>query len=81
MSVGSELVAIGSQLKHWISFASVFLSICIQLQLFCLHLCPKVSMRLRPRRTCSGVDCWGFSYNENFLSFLVFKRASYLRIR
>lgn len=71
MSVGSELVAIGSQLKHWISFASVFLSICIQLQLFCLHLCPKVSMRLRPRRTCSGVDCFGgFHIMKIFYLFL-----------
>ncbi|KAI7996969.1 hypothetical protein ACSBR1_036551 [Camellia fascicularis] len=79
MSAESESALIGAQLKLWISFTSVFFALCLQ-QLCCLYqqrtnLCfPTVSMRLRPKRTCSGVECFGgFHIKRFFFLFLFFR--------
>lgn len=82
MSAGFNLVAIGAQLKLWISFASVFLSLCMQ-QLCCLYkqcvhlFFPTVSMRLRPKRTCSGVECFGGFHIKKFFYLFLFLRGPF----
>ncbi|KAM7464348.1 hypothetical protein LguiA_032469 [Lonicera macranthoides] len=77
---GSELAAIGAPLKLWISFPSLFLVLFMQ-QLCCLHQqspnlsSPEVSMRLRPKRTCSGVECFGGFHIKRFFYLFLFLRG------
>ncbi|KAK3013672.1 hypothetical protein RJ639_009642 [Escallonia herrerae] len=78
MSAGSELAAIGAHLKLWISV--IFVNLCMQ-QLCCFFqqsfsLCfPTVSMRLRPKRTCSGVECFGGFHIKRFFYLFLFLRG------
>ncbi|KAK1416146.1 hypothetical protein QVD17_31934 [Tagetes erecta] len=72
------LAVIRAPLKLCFSFSftlfisSVFLCWCFQ-QGFILCF-PTVSMRLRPKRTCSGVECFGgFHINRLFDLFLFFR--------
>ncbi|XAR72357.1 hypothetical protein NMG60_11018969 [Bertholletia excelsa] len=70
----------GSELKLWLSLFSLFYAFCMQL-LCCLsqqrtNLCfPAVSMRLRPKRTCSGVVCFGGFRIKRFPNLFLFLRG------
>lgn len=81
MSAGSKSGAIGAQLKLCISFSCVFFSLCMLQQLCCLfqqwiHLFfPTVSMRLRPKRTCSGIEFFGGFHIKKFCYLLLFLRG------
>lgn len=90
MSAGFELVVIGAPLLQqqqlWLSSSfssflttSVFFVRCMLL-LCCfqqsINLCfPSASMRLRPRRTCSGVVCFGGFHIKRFQSLFLFLRG------
>ncbi|KAI3778956.1 hypothetical protein L2E82_08346 [Cichorium intybus] len=71
MSAGS-LTLIGAPLKLCFSFALFICSyLCCFAQQSLLLRFPTVSMRLRPKRTCSGVECFGgFHINRLFDLFL-----------
>ncbi|KAK9063738.1 hypothetical protein SSX86_017610 [Deinandra increscens subsp. villosa] len=78
MSAGL-LAVIGAPLKLCFSFtlfiSSVFL--CWFIQQGFLLCFPTVSMRLRPKRTCSGVECFGgFHINRLFDLFLFLRGGS-----
>lgn len=81
MSAGSKLAAIGAQLKLCISFSCVFFSLCMLQQLCCLFqqwihfFFPTVSMRLRPKRTCSGIEFFGGFHIKKFCYLLLFLRG------
>ncbi|CAI9296758.1 unnamed protein product [Lactuca saligna] len=66
MSAGS-LNLIGAPLKLCISFALFICSyLCCFTQQSLLLCVPTVSMRLRPKRTCSGVECFGGFHINSF---------------
>ncbi|MCE0481920.1 hypothetical protein HAX54_040129, partial [Datura stramonium] len=73
MSANFCLAVIGALLKLWISVSSVIFDLCMQQILCCDHqqgislFFPTVSMRLRPKRTCSGVVCFGGFHINRFL--------------
>ncbi|CAI9278597.1 unnamed protein product [Lactuca saligna] len=77
----SSLAGIGAPVKLWVdTFALLicFTLCCIIQQSF--HLCfSTVSMRLRPKRTCSGVVCFGcFHIQRRAISlFLYLRRPVY----
>ncbi|KAL8120880.1 hypothetical protein AgCh_017890 [Apium graveolens] len=67
MSAGFQLVSISALFSFLVSFASVFLALgsCLR------QLIVTFSMRLRPKRTCSGVECFGgFVIMKYFYLFL-----------
>ncbi|KAJ0683375.1 hypothetical protein HanPI659440_Chr16g0657631 [Helianthus annuus] len=66
----SFLNIIGPQLKVWISFAVIYLC-CFTQQSSCFCL-SSVSMRLRPKRTCSGFECFGCFHIQSFSKILKF---------
>ncbi|KAI8539137.1 hypothetical protein RHMOL_Rhmol09G0157800 [Rhododendron molle] len=83
--MSAELVAIGAPLKLWISSSSVsFSALCMRQRLCCLpqqttHLSfPTVSMRLRPKRTCSGVEFFGGFHIKHFFYLFLFLRRPHL---
>ncbi|KAL7240450.1 hypothetical protein ACSBR2_006159 [Camellia fascicularis] len=70
MSARSDLAVIGAPLQLCLSFASVFLALCMR------QLCfPTVSMPLRPKRTCSGVECFGGFHIKRFFYLFLFLRG------
>lgn len=81
---GFVLEKTGAFLKlFWISTSSavLFLGIfkkqslcCSGQQSFSLTF-PTVSMRLRPKRTCSGVECFGGFHITRFLDLFLFLRG------
>ncbi|KAG8382912.1 hypothetical protein BUALT_Bualt05G0129000 [Buddleja alternifolia] len=89
MSASSDLAVFGAQLKLCSISSSISSSInsahCMHKSLCCVlqqssqFLFPTVSMRLRPKRTCSGVECFGgYHINRLFILFLFFRGSSYL---
>lgn len=83
MSAGFDLAVIGAPLKLWIScFSSTTLFSLISVVL-CMLLCcfqqslnllaPSFSMRLRPKRTCSG----DFHLKQRFFYLLIFLRGDF----
>lgn len=61
-------------LKLWLAVSSVLLNLFMQRFLLCCGfqqriaaIFPSVSMRLRPKRTCSGVECFGGFHIKRFL--------------
>ncbi|KAG6579195.1 hypothetical protein SDJN02_21817 [Cucurbita argyrosperma subsp. argyrosperma] len=84
MSAGFDLAVIGAllQLCFSSSSSSLLLSCCMILCCFkqSLNLVfPSVSMRFRPKRTCSGVKCFGAFHIKRFSSFilLLFRRGGF----
>ncbi|KAL7001180.1 hypothetical protein U1Q18_002332 [Sarracenia purpurea var. burkii] len=80
MSAGSELAVVISgalSKKLWLSFASFFFAprlCCLRQQR--TNLCfPTVSMPLRPKRTCSGVECFGGFHIKRFFYLFLFLRG------
>ncbi|KAL6350983.1 hypothetical protein AAG906_031569 [Vitis piasezkii] len=79
MSAEFVLVVIGALLQLWRICFSVFYVHCMLL--LCLQqrtnlVFPSISMRLRPRRTCSGVKCFGgFHIKRFFYRFLFLREA------
>lgn len=81
MSAGSDLaVVFGDSLKLGFSYISsssahcMRKSLCCKLQQSAHFFFPTVSMRLRPKRTCSGVECFGgYHINRLFHLFLFFR--------
>ncbi|KVH97629.1 hypothetical protein Ccrd_000292 [Cynara cardunculus var. scolymus] len=76
----SSLAEIGAPLKLWITFALLIWCYsplcCFSQQRFHLRL-PTVSMRLRPKRTCSGVECFGAFHIQGFSSLFLFLRRPF----
>ncbi|KAI3733973.1 hypothetical protein L6452_13432 [Arctium lappa] len=68
----TSLAVIRAPLKLCISFALFITSyLCCFTQQSFRFCFPTVSMRLRPKRTCSGVECFGgFHINRLFDLFL-----------
>ncbi|KAL3510798.1 hypothetical protein ACH5RR_030199 [Cinchona calisaya] len=69
---------------YWISVSSAVLlllgiknpkSLCSANQQSSSLPFPTVSMRLRPKRTCSGVECFGGFHIKRFLSLFLFFRG------
>ncbi|RAL40196.1 hypothetical protein DM860_008336 [Cuscuta australis] len=61
--------------KLWLSVSPAFLNLCMPKSLLCCSVqqrnasfLPSVSMRLRPKRTCSGVECFGGYHIKRFLN-------------
>ncbi|GLU04753.1 hypothetical protein SLE2022_218850 [Rubroshorea leprosula] len=90
MSAGSDLALIGAPVKLCLSSSSaVFSRFFCALVAFCWAiLCfykqglnlvfPSVSMRLRPKRTCSGAECFGgFHIKQHFFCLLLFLRGAH----
>ncbi|XWS23244.1 hypothetical protein CRYUN_Cryun29cG0104800 [Craigia yunnanensis] len=91
MSAEFDLALIGAQLKLWLSSSTIVCSHLLTTALLavsCMILCfyrqrlnlvfPTVSMRLRPKRTCSGVKCFGgFHIKQRFLYLLLFLRGAH----
>lgn len=72
MSAGFDLAVIGALLQLY--FSSSFLFSCCCMILCCFKqslnlVFPSVSMRFRPKRTCSGVKCFGAFHIERRFSF------------
>ncbi|KAJ0038229.1 hypothetical protein Pint_23273 [Pistacia integerrima] len=87
MSAGFALALIGAPLKLWFSISSISLVVAV-VALCCMLLCsfrqrlnlvfPSVSMRLMPRRTCSGVECFGdFHIKQRFFYLFLFLRGDF----
>ncbi|KAG6672509.1 hypothetical protein I3843_16G063000 [Carya illinoinensis] len=84
MSAGFDLVLIGALLKLWLfsvaTFSALFaiffccMLLCFFRQRLNLVYC-SVSMRLRPKRTCSGVKCFGAFHIKRFFSLFLFLRG------
>ncbi|GLT91797.1 hypothetical protein SLE2022_096690 [Rubroshorea leprosula] len=85
MSAGFGLALIGAPLRLCFSSSSAIYSrlLCALVALYCAILClyeqglnlvfPSVSMRLRPKRTCSGVECFGcFHVIQRFFYLFLF---------
>ncbi|WOH07708.1 hypothetical protein DCAR_0727141 [Daucus carota subsp. sativus] len=67
MSAGLEVVAVSAFFGFLVSFGAGFAG----LVSCCRHPFVTVSMRLRPKRTCSGVECFGgFVIMKYFYLFL-----------
>ncbi|KAL3824084.1 hypothetical protein ACJIZ3_020113 [Penstemon smallii] len=84
MSASFELdVVIGAPLKLCFCYSSSSIfsanflpqNLCCALQQRKLSCFPTVSMRLRPKRTCSGVECFGGYHINRLLNNLVFLRG------
>ncbi|KAH7841298.1 hypothetical protein Vadar_028091 [Vaccinium darrowii] len=82
--MSADLGVIGAQLKLWISFS--FLALCMQPPLCCLHqqithlFFPTLSMRLRSKRTCSGVDYFGGFHIIRFFYLFLFLRRPHFKL-
>ncbi|KAH1031197.1 hypothetical protein J1N35_043371 [Gossypium stocksii] len=86
MSTEFDLALIGARLQLCFSSSTVFcshlfikasLALCFYRQRLNLVL-PIVSMRLRPKKTCSGVGCFGgFHIKQRFFYLLFFLRGAY----
>ncbi|KAK7280488.1 hypothetical protein RJT34_25552 [Clitoria ternatea] len=85
MSSGFILAVIGAPLKLWIVTLSVvplLLTVSVS-SCCCMLLCiqsnnfvnPPVSMRLRPKRTCCGVKCFGGFLIQKFSFLFLFLRG------
>ncbi|XVE53304.1 hypothetical protein DITRI_Ditri02bG0193300 [Diplodiscus trichospermus] len=92
MSAEFGLALIGAQLQLWRSSSTVICSYRLfttaLLAVSCMILCfyrqrlnlvfPTVSMRLRPKRTCSGVECFGgFHIKQRFFYLFLFLRGDH----
>ncbi|KAL5726169.1 hypothetical protein ACHQM5_009236 [Ranunculus cassubicifolius] len=86
MSAGFDLVLGGAQEQLWLScqqsllvftviFSFFIFSLCMQLCLLKQGLLP-VSMRLRSKRTGSGVECFGAFHIQRFLYMFSFFRGA-----
>ncbi|PON95922.1 hypothetical protein TorRG33x02_081700 [Trema orientale] len=74
MSAELVLVVIGALLKKlWLSTTFCCMILCFFLQR--LNLVHYVSMRLRPKRTCSGVVCFGTFHIKQFSFIFLFLRG------
>ncbi|QHO36116.1 uncharacterized protein LOC107467466 [Arachis duranensis] len=82
--IESEVVVVGALYQQlWIyslllTISSVFSACCMLLCLSEQRLTlvnPAVSMRLRPRRTCSGVVCFGGFHIQRFSTLFLFLRG------
>ncbi|KAI9169747.1 hypothetical protein LWI28_017129 [Acer negundo] len=83
MSAGFDLAVVGAPLKLWISYSSTDFLLSVISALFCMLLCcfeqslnlvnPSVSMRLRPKRTCSG----DFHIKHRYFYLLIFLRGDF----
>ncbi|KAK3222554.1 hypothetical protein Dsin_009579 [Dipteronia sinensis] len=78
MSAGFDLAVVGAPLKLWISYSSTDLLSVIAVLLCCFEqslnlVNPSVSMRLRPRRTCSG----DFHIKHRYFYLLIFLRGDF----
>lgn len=70
MSAGFDLALIGAPSQLWL-FSSSCCSLVNRLNL----VNPSVSMRLRPKRTCSGVECFGTFHIKRFSLIFLFLRG------
>ncbi|WRX15237.1 hypothetical protein QQP08_007724 [Theobroma cacao] len=91
MSAEFDLALIGAQLQLWLSSSTTVCSLLFTIALLavsCMILCfyrqrlnlvfSTVSMRLRPKRTCSGVVCFGgFHIKQRFFYLLLFLRGAH----
>lgn len=80
MSAGFDLAVIGAPLKLWISLSAaalllVSLFCCVAHQQNSTLSFPTVSMRLRSKRTCSGVECFGGFHIKRFFYLFLFLRG------
>lgn len=73
MSAGFELVAVSALFSFLISFASLFRALVCCLR----HIFVTFSMRLRPKRTCSGVECFGGFVIMKFFYLFLFLRGPF----
>lgn len=72
MSAGFDLALIGAPSKLWLfTSASSSCSFFKRLNL----VKNSVSMRLRPKRTCSGVECFGTFHIKRFSVIFLFLRG------
>lgn len=81
MSAKSDLIVFGApSLKLFQLYYSLFF-------VHCMQLCcssqqsnnlgfSSVSMRLRPKRTCSGVECFGGFHIKRFIALFLFFRGT-----
>lgn len=87
MSAEFDLALIGAPLKLWISSSSYSVLLVISVLSFML-LCffeqslnlgsQSVSMRLRSKRTCCGVKCFGgFHIKQRFIYLFLFLRGDF----
>ncbi|XVF43047.1 hypothetical protein PTKIN_Ptkin02bG0009500 [Pterospermum kingtungense] len=92
MSAEFDLALIGAQLQLWLSSSTIvssqFFVTASLLAVSCMILCffrqslnlvfPSVSMRLRSKRTCSGVECFGgFHIKQRFFYLFLFLRGDH----
>ncbi|GMH01886.1 hypothetical protein Nepgr_003725 [Nepenthes gracilis] len=73
----SVVIAVPS-LRLWLSsssFSPLFLLCCYIRPSVCLCFRP-VSMRLRPKRTCSGVECFGGFHIKRYSNLFLFLRET-----
>lgn len=83
MSAEFDLVLIGALLQLWlftITTLFVLFGLCCCMRLCCFRqrlnlVLPSVSMRLRPKRTCSGVKCFGAFHIKRFSFLFLFLRG------
>lgn len=80
MSAEFDLALIGAPLKLWISSSSYSVLLVISV-LSCMLLnlgSQSVSMRLRSKRTCCGVKCFGgFHIKQRFFYLFLFLRGDF----
>nr|POE69886.1 hypothetical protein CFP56_38094 [Quercus suber] len=79
MSAEFDLVSIGALLQLWIFTIATFESVCC-FTLCCLRqrlnlVLSSVSMRLRLKRTCSGVECFAPFHIKRFSFLFLFLRG------
>ncbi|TKY50827.1 hypothetical protein E2542_SST22333 [Spatholobus suberectus] len=86
MSSGFILAVIGAPLKLFIVYVFVSFvltlfacSSCCMLHCILNHniVSPSVSMRLRPKRTCCGVECFGGFHIQRFSYLFIFLRGDF----
>ncbi|XWS69775.1 hypothetical protein CRYUN_Cryun04dG0207500 [Craigia yunnanensis] len=91
MSAELDLALIGAQLQLWLSSSKIVSShlfttalLAVSCMILCLYrqrlnlVFPTVSMRLRSKRTCSGVECFGgFHIKQRFFYLFLFLRGAH----
>ncbi|XVF86009.1 hypothetical protein PTKIN_Ptkin17bG0166400 [Pterospermum kingtungense] len=91
MSAEFDLALIGAQLQLWLSSSTIVCShlftsalLAVSCTILCFYgqrpsfLFPAVSMRLRPKRTCSGVECFGsFHIKQRIFYLFLFLRGDH----
>ncbi|XP_028768237.1 uncharacterized protein LOC114754022 [Neltuma alba] len=85
MSSRFDLAVIGAPLKLCVLSATLLFLFSVCSAIRCMLLCssrqrlnlvyPTASMRLRPKRTCSGVECFGGFHNIRFSHLFIFLRG------